>query len=229
MKRNIMVVAVVATLAIPAVCPAIPAQPGAYMSAFVGASGLSDTDVSSADFVTNKSFNDRVQFDPGINVGLTGGYDFGLIRLEGEFSYKNGEIRRITDQANGLRFHDPDGNLGALAVMFNAFFNLRNSSPVTPYFGGGIGVATLHLTNTFGTDTSGGGSQRLLLYPKDNDTVFAYQGGAGVEIALNRRLSLDLGYRYFRTDKARFESDELTATGIRFESHNGAVGLRVKF
>ena len=228
MKKSIVVIAALVTLAIPAVCPATQARPGAYLSGFVGGSGLHDTSVTSTDFVTTKTFNDRVQFDPGINLGVTGGYDFGLLRLEGELSYKNGEIKRITDQADGFRFHDPDGNLGALAVMFNAFFNLRNSSPVTPYIGGGIGVATLHLTNTYGTDTRGS-SQRLLLYPKDNDTVFAYQAGAGLEIALNRRLSLDLGYRYFRTDKARFESDVLTTTGIRFESHNGAVGLRVKF
>jgi opacity protein-like surface antigen len=228
MKKSIMVIAALATLAIPAVCPAVEARPGAYLSGFVGAGGLSDTDVTS-NSVSTVTFNDRVQFDPGINLGMTGGYDFGLIRLEGEFSYKNGEIKRITDQADGFRFHDPDGNLGALAVMFNAFFNLRNSSPVTPYIGGGIGVAALHLTDTYGTDTRGSSSQRLLLYPKDNDTVFAYQAGAGLEIAFNRRLSLDLGYRFFRTDKATFESDVLNSSELRYESHNGAVGLRVKF
>jgi opacity protein-like surface antigen len=42
-------------------------------------------------------------------------------------------------------------------------------------------------------------------------------------------LSLDVGYRYFGTSKARFDSDLNFTDELKFESHNGAVGLRVKF
>jgi opacity protein-like surface antigen len=223
MNRSLIVIAALVTLAIPALCQAIPVRPGPYGSFFVGVTAPRDSDVTTFDFVD--TFNDRVEFDPGFNLGGTVGYDLGMVRVEGEISYKNAEIRSITDQADGFRFGNPDGNLDALAMMFNAFYDLHNNSAVTPYWGGGIGFATLHLSDTFGSDALG----PLLLYPADDATVFAYQAGAGLEIALNRQLSLDLGYRYFGTSTARFDSSGISTTSLRFESHNGVVGLRMKF
>jgi len=115
-------------------------------------------------------------------------------------------------------------------MMFNCFVDLHNDSPVTPYFGGGAGFATLFLDDTFGTNVNGGGGQ---LYWSDDDTVFAYQLGAGVEIAINRRLSLDVGYRYFATDRANFTEQfwpgGMAQASLKFQSHNAAVGVRVKF
>ena len=229
MKRSLIVIAAIVTLAIPAICQAAPARPGAYVSGFLGISVPMDADVTTFDFFTNATFNDRVEFDPGINVGGTGGYDFGIIRLEGELSFKQSEIRSITDKADGFQFGNPDGDLGALAMMFNAFFDLHNATPVTPYWGGGIGFAVLHLSDTFGTDIVNGVPERVLLYENDDDTVFAYQAGAGLEIALNRQFSLDLGYRYFGTSRARFGANKDITTDLKFESHNGVVGFRVKF
>ena len=174
-----------------------------------------------------KTFNDRIEFDPSISIGGSGGFDFGYLRIEGELSYKNGEMSSITEKISQTRFANVDGRMGASALMFNAFFDLRNPSPVTPYIGGGIGFATLHLSDTFGTETNTGNRERL--YRSDDDTVFAYQVGAGLEIALTRMLSLDLGYRYFGTAKAKFNRNTSTATELKFESHNASVGFRVKF
>jgi opacity protein-like surface antigen len=225
MKRSLIVFATIVSFVVPAVCTAAPIHPGAYVSGFLGVSGASDTDVDGTDFLAPPpaAFNDRVRFDPGIFVGGTGGYDFGVVRVEGELSYKHAEIRSITE--SGFRFGNPNGNVGAFAVMFNSFFDLHNQSPVTPYFGGGIGFAALHISDTFGT-TSGG--NRALLYEDDDTTVFAYQAGAGLEVALNRRISLDVGYRYFGTSRATFDSTAIT-TSFRYDSHNGMVGVRVKF
>jgi opacity protein-like surface antigen len=170
-----------------------------------------------------------VEFDPSINIGGTGGFDFGVVRLEGELSYKHGEISAVNDQTNNVQYRATDGSLGALAMMVNAFIDLHNYSPITPYLGGGVGFAALHLSDTFGTNVSTTPLTRTQLYNEDNDTVFAYQAGAGLEIALNRRLSLDVGYRYFATSRARFEKNPFLTTELKFESHNGAVGFRVKF
>lgn len=229
MKRSLVAVAILMVFGMPSICAAIPAHPGPYVTGFLGVSIPRDADVTSTDFVSNTTFDDRVEFDPGLSIGGTGGYDFGMIRVEGELSYKYSEMKSITDKSDGFKFRSVDGNLGALAVMFNAFFDLHNQSPVTPYWGAGIGFAALHLSDTFGTDTRGGGFQRVLLYPEDDATVFAYQAGAGLEIALNRQLSLDVGYRYFGTDKARFDSDIFTTTELKYESHNALVGVRFRF
>ncbi|AAR34097.1 outer membrane beta-barrel protein [Geobacter sulfurreducens] len=224
MKKHTIAIAAFALCTLPAVAGATPARPGGYVSGFFGVSAASDADVTSIDNQFGDVFNDRVEYDPNIYVGGTGGYDFGHFRLEGELSYKHAEISSITDDT-GFRFRGVDGNLGALAFMANAFVDLHNNTPVTPYFGGGIGFAVLSLSDTYGSDTSG----RLLLYPEDDTTVFAYQAGGGVEIAINPSLSLDLGYRYFGTTKGTFDSDWITTTKLKYESHNGMVGFRVKF
>jgi opacity protein-like surface antigen len=232
MKRNLVVYAALATLAVPAVCRAIPIHPGPYVSGFIGVSGLANTTASTTDFTHVPAIvsNDEIKFDPSINVGGTGGFDFGMVRLEGEVSYKQGDISSVniqTGQTN-TQIGNTDGTLGAFAMMINSFIDLHNNSPVTPYIGGGIGFAVLYLSDTFGTNVNGGTPISGTVFFQDNDTVFAYQAGAGLEIALNRRLSLDLGYRYFATSNASFNNTPIS-TSMKFESHNGAVGLRAKF
>ena len=229
MKRCLVAIVTLVTLLLPVICVATPASPGAYVSGFAGIHVPSGTDVPSIDFLTNRSFSDRVEFDPGINIGGTGGYDFGIVRLEGELSYKNAEIKSITNQATGERFRNEDGNLGVLAMMFNGFIDLHNDSPVTPYLGGGIGFAAMHLSDTFGIRTSGGAAQSLLLYGTGDDTVFAYQVGTGLDIAMNRHFSLDVGYRYFGSSRADFSSDQAISASLRYESHAGALGFRYRF
>lgn len=228
MKKKLIVFVALAILTIPTICSALPPRPGPYVSGFLGVSLPVDTDVTSTQYGPGaKNFNDRVEFDPNIYIGGSGGFDFGFLRIEGELSYKNGEMSSITEKISQTRIADVDGRVGASAIMFNAFFDLRNPSPVTPYIGGGIGFATLHLSDTFGTETNTGNRERL--YRSDDDTVFAYQAGAGLEIALTSMLSLDLGYRYFGTAKAKFNRNTSTATELKFESHNASVGFRVKF
>ena len=222
MKRTFVVIAALTALAIPAICTAASARPGAYVSGFLGINVNPDANVTSTDFVPPpQDFNDRVEFDPNINIGGSAGYDFGIVRMEGELSYKNAGIGSVTSKNDGFRFHNVNGSIGALAMMFNGFFDLHNNSPFTPYLGGGIGFAGLHLSDT----TSRGEP----LYGAADDTVFAYQAGAGIEIALNPQCSLDIGYRYFVTDRANFDSDLDIVTNLKFESHNAAVGFRFKY
>lgn len=229
MKAKFVAIAILAAILMPALCQATSPNPGSYLSGFIGVTVPKDSIVLTDNFVTNNSFTDRVEFYPGINLGLTAGYDYGYLRMEGELSYKYTEIKDVVDQADNFSFRNVNGNLGALAMLFNTFADLHNASPLTPYFGGGIGFATLYLGDTSGTDTRGGILKQTPLYLNDYDTVFAYQIGGGVEIALNPALSLDLGYRYFGTSTARFENSIDQSTRLKLESHNATVGLRMKF
>lgn len=226
--RKLIIISSALLLALPAISSAAP-HAGPYVSGFIGVSVPRDSNVTTDDFNSSTTYRDQIELDPGINIGGTGGYDFGYLRLEGEISYKYSEINSITDQRDNYRFRNPDGNLGVAAFMANAFFDLHNESRVTPYLGGGIGFASLHLSDTRGTDTRGGAFSRPRLYDEGDDTVFAYQAGAGVEIALNRRFSLDVGYRYFGTDTATFNKNSIWVNSLKFESHNAAVGFRVTF
>lgn len=229
MKRNLTTLALLIAVAIPAASQAMPMQPGPYVTGFIGVTMPRRSDnVTTTDFSTTpiSTFSERTRFDPGVYIGGAGGFDFGFIRLEGELSYKEADINSIKDNTGGNQYRDIDGNLGALAFMTNAFFDFHNYTPVTPYVGAGIGFATLHLDDTYATDKNG---VRQHMYPRDDSTVFAYQVGAGLNIDLTRRYSLDLGYRYFNTDWANFSRHQLDTSSIRFESHNAAVGFRIKF
>jgi opacity protein-like surface antigen len=228
MKKSVIVFFALAILAMPSICSAMPPRPGPYVSGFLGASFPLEMDVTSTQYgYGTKTYNDRLEFDPSIYVGGSGGFDFGFLRIEGELSYKNWEMSSLTEQTGQTRFANVDGSVGAFAMMCNAFFDLRNASPVTPYIGGGVGVATLYLSDTYATETSTG--YRTRVYESNDATVFAYQAGAGIEIALTKMLSLDIGYRYFGTAKAKFDNHTATTTELKFESHNASVGLRVKF
>lgn len=223
MKKNLVFFATFIILMIPALSKATPPHPGPYMTGFLGLSIIQDANVTGFDYFVDQSFDERVEFDPGINIGATVGYDYGIIRLEGELSYKHGEISTISDKGGSYRYRNSDGTLGVLAKMFNAFLDLHNNSPVTPYLGGGIGFAAMHLSDTFVP------GDPVPIYQEDDDSVFAYQVGGGLEVALNRLLSLDLGYRYFATTKARFGSKSDIVTELNFQGHNAAVGFRVNF
>lgn len=213
MKKVLLAIMVLATLAIPTISSAAPPRQGPYFSGFIGVTMPADADATGA-------FNDRIEFDPGLNIGGTAGMDFGAVRIEGEISYKDGEIDTITDRSdpnNSIRYGGVEGSIDATAFMANLFLDLHNQGPITPYFGGGVGFAALHQSDTY--DRLGND-----FYLSDDEVVFAYQAGGGLEIELNRQLSLDLAYRYFRTAEASFAD-----TDLEFESHNATVGFRLKF
>lgn len=219
MKKRISAILIAASLALPAVVSAAPFRQGPYVGGFIGVTVPEKTDANTYDG-SSSYLNDRISFEPGVYTGGVMGYDFGGFRFEGEISYRDIKFDTITDNL-GARYKIVDGNVDTTAFMANAFFDLHNQSPITPYVGGGIGFASLHLNDTYGYQTNGTGS---LFYYDDDDVVLAYQLGGGFEIPLNRQLSLDLSYRYFGTTEASFYD-----TDMELSTHNAAVGLRFKF
>lgn len=224
MKKTLLTLAALALLLLPAMAEAAQGRPGGYASVFLGMSMMEDTDATTNGFDPIQqlpfNFNDEIEFDPGVYVGGTLGYDFRGVRLEGELSYRQNDMDSITELSLG-QVAGVEGDVGVFAVMANAFLDFHNDSPVTPYIGGGIGVATVYLSETVGDGN--------ILYDEDDDSVFAYQIGGGLGIALNRQTTLDLGYRYFGTETANFSTPGFQTVKFDTESHNFAVGLRLKF
>ena len=232
MKTYLVALVTLLVLSNPSLSTAASGSRGPYFSGFLGTSIFQDINATNNDFQHSTSFRENIELNPGLYAGVTGGYDFGFVRLEGEFSSRSAEIDTITSQANSYRIHNVDGDVGALASMINVFFDLHNNSRFTPYLGGGIGIATLYISDTYGYVTKRDSTYYQPLYGESDDTVFAYQLVGGVDIALNKRFSLDVGYRYFKTNEAHFDSDYWyynTSSRMRLESHNAAVGFRMKF
>lgn len=184
-----------------------------YVGVQLGATLLDD---SSSDY-NNLPLSFDIEYDPGFNVGTTGGVDFGMARVEAELTYRQNDVDSL--KALGTSF-STGGDVSALSLMANGFFDIETNSPVTPYIGAGIGFANVSLNDVTESGT---------LFVDDDDTVFAYQFGLGVAFDLSDLLTLDLGYRYFATLDPEFTDVDGDTFESEYGGHNLDVGLRIKF
>ena len=156
----------------------------------------------------------EVSFDTGLLISGFGGlaFDNGF-RLEGELSYRAADLDELREP--GFPDTRVNSEISATSMMASAYYDMKTLTTVTPYVGGGIGLSNVNLER--GTFDGGG-------WRSDDETVFAFQVGAGVGIAVNPRVAIDLGYRYFATEDVRFDQFD-----AELESHNVAVGMRYMF
>ena len=120
---------------------------------------------------------------------------------------------------------DADGDVTSWGVMANGYYDFRDlgksagNSRFVPYLMGGIGWSEIE------ADISAGGTQVV----DDDDSVFAYQIGAGVGYDVKEDVTLDLGYRYSATEDPEFTD----STGADFESeydnHSLIASVRYRF
>jgi opacity protein-like surface antigen len=161
-----------------------------------------------------------LEYKTGFGAGLVGGFDFGTYRLEGEFAYRTNDH----DQVSAFGLSAPaDGDTSSIALMVNGYYDFRMVSPtIVPYVGVGIGGAQVSAKL---------GDPGFPSIIDDDDMVFAYQFMAGVGFAVNKQVTIDLGYKYFATADPSFE---VIGTGgakldSEYKSHNVFAGLRYSF
>ena len=204
MVRRIAVVLLVgATLS---AVPAFAVEGRPYASVTAGATFLADSDFE------EEGDTIEAEFDTGYNVGAALGYDFGPGRMEAEIAYRSNEFDKFTYQGVSV---SGDGTASALSFMVNGYLDFKNQSAVTPFVTAGLGFANVDVDDVEVAGVSVG---------SEDDTVFAYQLGAGLGIALNKEISLDLSYKYFATSDPEFDGTE-----AEYDSHNINVGLRFSF
>jgi len=180
---------------------------GSYVGAGIGINLLNDSDVSN-------SPGSEIAYDPGIALGLTLGYDYGCVRMEGEIGYLKNDIDETT--ASGITT-DYGGDVETWCFMLNLLYDFEMNTAFTPYAGGGIGFAQVDMNDlSFGAFSIG----------NDDDTVFAYQVQLGIGYAVSDTLMLDVNYRYFVTDDANLDESGLE---IDYNSHKLSAGMRLSF
>jgi len=133
--------------------------------------------------------------DPGYALGGEFGYAFGPVRVEGEVSWRQNDLNKITD---AFGTSSAGGNINAVAAMANIYYDFYTGTKFTPYLGagaGGINISEDHAR-------AGG-----LLVTNDSDLKPGYQGIAGVSYAVNDQLSIKADYHYVRADQVRFTTD----------------------
>jgi OmpA-OmpF porin, OOP family len=155
------------------------------------------------------SVNAHTNYAVGWLAGASAGYqwDRGWARgfaSEFEFTFRQNHIDRIATSAPMTL----GGDLHSYAMMLNGYYRFLNSTPFTPYIGGGLGEASIALNNV-----RFAGAPNLGPF-SGTDAVFGYQGIAGVSFPICPHLSLAAEYRYFATLRPGFQQ---TVAGQEFK------------
>lgn len=185
---------------------------GVYVTAGIGATFMSDSEVTDT-----AAPGETLEFesDTGYGAYLAVGYEFkNNIRVEGEVSYQVNDNDK-TVRAGTTR--NLSGDTKAIAFLVNGYYDFNNKSSFTPFITGGVGLANIETAEFY---LPGAGFD----VRSDDDTVFAWQVGAGISYAISNKTVIDLKYRYFGTDEASYGTVEK-----EFFSHNVYIGTRLKF
>ncbi|GAA4014265.1 outer membrane beta-barrel protein [Sphingomonas swuensis] len=164
---------------------------------------------------------DGAQMDfkkPGLDLDLILGYDFGLIRAEGELGYKRASLDEIglRSAPNGLvTTTDAGGNVGVTSAMANLLLDFGNDDGVSFYAGPGVGWARVKMNNI--------APDSATYDIEGKDSGLALQAIAGVRYAITPQLDVGVKYRYFRSSKLDFDNiiDELNTGGVTYDARAG--------
>ena len=210
MRISLIAAAAAATLS----APVLAAEDGGYVGVEGGAMFAQH---NKYDVVLNGDtrFDNglRVKHKTGYDIDLIGGYKRGLLRIEGEGSYKRASLKDVrVDPAlatavsgiNGGPVTGKDfrlnGHFSITSLMVNALIDKNfGGSRFGAYAGGGVGSAWGKL----------GG---------ENDNALAVQGIVGVRASLTDHLDAGVKYRYFHTGNMSFDRD-VTINHMGFATH----------
>ncbi len=129
-----------------------------------------------------------------------------------------------------------DGDLETWSLMANLWYDFNlGDSPITPFIGGGIGLAQVSLDyravvyaplndgrNPLLTNATGAyGTYDV----NTDDFAFAYQVGAGLGFNFGNGMMLSAQYRYFATGEVQLGASDQFSGNV--EAHNFLVGLNI--
>jgi opacity protein-like surface antigen len=147
-------------------------------------------------------------FGMGGSVGSDLSYSTSLpLRLEVEYLYHGSESYQAGNYTHDLSAH---------SILANGFFDLQTDTALTPYIGGGVGLAYLNDHVTGGMDV------------KAKSWNFAWNAGGGLAWGVSENLAVDLGYRYMdlgKTDKNSIPGS--TTADVALTAHEFSLGLRI--
>jgi opacity protein-like surface antigen len=153
-------------------------------------------------------------------VGVGAAFSNGL-RSELEF-FMDGGYKSASKKTIGANNYKVQTKVKTFATFANAYFDIKNSSAVTPYVMGGLGWAHTKPTVTYTKNNS------VTNYKLKAKNTLAYQLGAGVGVKVAKNVTLDAGYRYMDT---RVKAKD-TKNQVKFKSagaHMLLAGVRVSF
>jgi opacity protein-like surface antigen len=152
-----------------------------------------------------------VTYNPGVVLALLGGYQFNNgLRGEGEVDYRRVSTDSLYNHDLGVQ---ADSDIWSYGFMANLYYDFKNRTAITPYVGGGVGMAVVRFEQ--------GTARARTLWSSDEDVAVAYQGIAGFALKIADDTSLDFVYHHFAIPRLHF--NQLSA---EFRGINVSVGIR---
>lgn len=173
---------------------------GAYVFGDIGPNWLRDAH--------SHGVNTTYSYDTGWVGVIGGGWGFGNgFRVEGELGHRGSDVSNTS------------GSTSANSLMGNVYYDFSTGTRFTPYVGVGTGVAHIRFHNVGAPGTS----------INDDDTVWAYQGIAGLTYQLSDHWKADANYRYFGTERPELTADNGTPVTSHYRDHAFLLGVRYEF
>lgn len=141
--------------------------------------------------------------DSAQGIGLALGYNLDPVRVETELAFRN---KLNTDGAE----------LTTNTLFVNAYFDIKNKTPFTPYVGGGIGLSSIDFK-----------IENPNFSKSSNAMNFAWNVGAGLSYELSQKSAIDLGYRFVDYGDARFSRS--ISPNTRLKVHGKKTGRELLF
>lgn len=169
------------------------------------------------EYTYSTDIDDKV-FGGSVAAGVATKLPYGSLRLEAEYSRnadaENKESGIIDEDETTITMYDLKMKLESQAFMANMYYDFDTNTKLTPYIGGGIGMAKLKAKlSSFGESLG-----------SVDDTTFAWQLGAGVAYAATDHVTFDAGYRY--ADYGDFSKDDAK---VDVSAHEFYLGARYAF
>ena len=169
----------------------------------------------------------------GIGVGR---YFNNNIRGEMSLSYRDGHQLDTPDTIWPSYIYKAD--LKSVSMFLSGYYDFNSinlsGKSLTPYIGGGIGLAR----NDMGVTTVSVSGENFTSIEGKNVTEFAWKLGAGANLNLTEKCSLDLNYQF--VDLGKFKSGTLLSNSMfgtdmqkpfegNYRTNELTIGLRYKF
>ncbi len=165
-----------------------------------------------------------LDLEKGLVASAALGFDYADgIRTELEYRYAQHDVdmRASVGPAGAALPASVNDEVVGHFLMANFYFDFANSSPFTPYIGGGVGGAFME------NETA------------ERDAALALQGRAGLSLAMGAGFSTDLEYVYLRTNELEFGPSAAefepggplgpAITGERYNASSVIVSIRKAF
>ena len=162
---------------------------------------------------SNQSQDFDITFSTGAALNFNVGFDFaGPLRAELDVNWQEHDIDSIT--LGDAESDSVKGKTTAFISTVNLWYDFLPTRQVHPYIGFGLGAADMS-------------------YEAGEDTLGISLFGAGLNVPLNRRTSIDIAYRYYYSADISFSSEE--TGGARgdietlYRSNGLGINLRYNF